>query len=93
MAALLFPSGVQLAHALEGHEHEACYEITVHLHEEPVDCPIDHFHFSVYDCRFSTTEVARAVVFFNQANFEYNEIPTIFSQRFISLRGPPVPAV
>lgn len=40
---LLFPIGLQFAHALENHEHIVCSSTTdQHIHNQTIDCSVNH---------------------------------------------------
>lgn len=41
---LLFPNIVQFSHIFQGHEHIACNDQSVHMHQDNLDCQIGHFH-------------------------------------------------
>lgn len=45
LSMLFFPSTIQFAHAIEGHEHTTCQDVNTHYHEAVTDCDIFDFHF------------------------------------------------
>ncbi len=87
--ALLFPSLVEFAHTVEGHEHVACDDVSTHIHEKNLDCSLCDFQFSTF----------QLVLVFPQDNI----VPEIFSKpqarstsadkstnlHYFYLRGPP----
>lgn len=48
-AAFAFPSAVQFSHALEGHEHTPCTEVTTHMHEDLPECQVCDFHLATFN--------------------------------------------
>lgn len=86
---LLFPSVLQLAHTLEGHEHATCTNTATHIHEKNVDCSLCDFHFSSFHYDFTTFENFIVSEFFLKLqtgiiSSEKNQISHSFY-----LRGPP----
>ncbi|SRX73573.1 hypothetical protein [Aequorivita antarctica] len=87
--ALLLPTAVKFAHTLEGHEHQACTDFSVHIHKKQLDCSICDFHFSIFDFKpqelpefsvlngFQKTETVYLLPKFNKNTSHY------------FLRGPP----
>ncbi|MDC8001752.1 hypothetical protein POV26_11950 [Aequorivita todarodis] len=88
--ALLLPTAVKFAHTLEGHEHQACTDLSVHIHKKQLNCSICDFHFSIFDFKpqelpefavlnsFQKTETIYLLPKFNKNNSHY------------FLRGPPL---
>ena len=46
--AIVFPSVVQFAHIFQNHEHTFCGNTETHLHEQKLDCQLDHFQVITY---------------------------------------------
>jgi hypothetical protein len=88
--ALLLPTAVKFAHTLEGHEHLACTDFSVHLHKKQLDCSICDFHYSIFD--FKPQEIPDFVVFHS-----FQHIDTVYlipgfnlNPKHYFLRGPPL---
>lgn len=47
--AIVFPSIVQFAHIFENHDHTFCGNVETHLHEQKLDCQLDHFQVITYN--------------------------------------------
>ncbi|MDN3723990.1 hypothetical protein QRD02_06320 [Aequorivita sp. SDUM287046] len=89
-AALLLPTAVKLAHSFEGHQHETCTDISVHIHEKQLECSICDFHFSIFN--FTPAQQPDFKVFHSFQNSStdyvfayYHSNPNIYF-----LRGPPL---
>ena len=90
--ALLISASIQFLHLFENHEHTACKEIAVHLHEEKLYCSIHNFTFSAFDFEIiKYDETILTNTFSNRVNtYESFKYPS-FHHHF-QLRGPPVKA-
>ncbi len=55
--AFMIPTGVQLAHTLDGHEHKVCKEASTHIHALEVECSIDKFQLSAFSFAFNPSEL------------------------------------
>jgi hypothetical protein len=85
----LLPSGIQLAHALESHEHPGCEEFSTHIHEKPLDCSLCDFQISIFDFTPDSNDQLRPAIENFKSEFQYHEINTSYYTVFTSLRGPP----
>ena len=88
--AIVFPSVVQFKHIFKNHEHTFCGNVETHLHEQKLDCQLDHFQVTTYN--FSPLINFRSIP--PEANFTV-EIRTattayISLKHTHSLRGPPL---
>lgn len=88
--ALLLPMATQAVHALDGHQHEVCYDLSSHLHKKQLDCSICDFHFTNFDFKlqgfpdfigFNTFNKVESIALFPETS-------TFLSHFF--LRGPPL---
>jgi len=88
--ALLFPLAIQAGHALDGHEHQICYDFSSHIHKKSVDCSICDFHFSILDFQPLQLQDFLAPIdqFKGPSEFRQSEI-TAEAPHFF-LRGPPL---
>ena len=86
---LLLPTGVRLAHSLQGHQHPACTEFKTHIHKKELDCSLCYYQISVFDF----TPDSFDELFFPVENLksDFNIVENVFvsSINITSLRGPP----
>ncbi|WP_432410334.1 hypothetical protein [Rasiella sp. SM2506] len=87
--AIVFPSIVQFTHIFQDHEHTFCGNVETHLHEQKLDCQLDHFQVISYNFipqidfvsfppeAYFTVEILTATALYNSLKQTY------------SLRGPP----
>lgn len=87
--ALLFPTAIKLAHAIEGHEHEACVDFSVHIHKKQLDCSICDFHFSIFS--FETQNLPEFAILnsFHRTETIYLLPEFSLNETHYFLRGPP----
>nr|MCH9661684.1 hypothetical protein [Bacteroidota bacterium] len=78
------------AHAVETHEHKACDEITIHIHEKEVECDLhdfqltpSHFHLETYP------EFLEETLISTEINWATPSFISVEKHHFF-LRGPPV---
>lgn len=90
IALLLAPSVIQLAHAFEDHEHIACSEKGVHLHEDTPECKICDFHLTSFDYQLYTANCAENVILPKEdVQILQNAVPLSYSFSNKQLRAPP----
>ncbi len=87
--ALLWPSAIQLAHTLEGHDHPTCNEFKTHIHDEQLECSLCDFQVSVFDFSPESTRYLDPSIENYKSDFRNTEICYLFFSGFNSLRGPP----
>lgn len=87
--ALSSPSGIQLLHAFNKHEHRVCYDFQTHIHEQKIDCSIFNFHLSNFSYQpfdFHLAEKIENSLSVNQLTLQI-EYPKVFKYKL--LRAPP----
>jgi len=89
MLVLLLPSGMQLVHSFESHEHSSCSELKAHIHKKELDCSLCDFQHSTYS--FSTENLNEFLSATPNFSLELSNTPSeyIITPECISLRGPP----
>jgi hypothetical protein len=90
LLALLFPLGVQLGHAFDGHKHTLCKDITTHIHEKKLDCSICDFHYSTPYFNFLNSVELVAFKNFNKPQTLYISSESNINFHSFYLRGPPI---
>lgn len=89
MLSLLSPMAVQTIHAMDGHAHEICSDISTHIHKKDLDCSIDLFHFASFDFKPFDIEVGFDAIYVGTCpdiSYSHFTSKTKFSNH---LRGPP----
>jgi len=87
---MLLPTIIQSVHVFEKHEQSNCNELTIHIHEQEIDCSICDFHISSFDYSFT-----------NKIEYLLTKNHTIYADYYkskkhnsiklsYSLRGPPL---
>lgn len=87
--ALMLPTGVQFAHVFDGHEHVACNELKVHLHEDKIDCDLCDFQLSSFDYQVSEYSETHLVLISSEKDIFYTSFIGAEDNGSITLRGPP----
>lgn len=88
--ALLFPTAVKLVHSFEGHKHEVCNDLSVHIHKKQLDCSICDFHFSIFSFKALDLPDFALIDSFHSTK-AYYLLPEITKNEIsYFLRGPPL---
>lgn len=91
LVALLFPFTIQFLHALEGHDHPVCTEVSDHCHAEPSDCDVCDFQFKVIEYQISFYELPASTFYFTTFQNSYsNSLTSSYLTGHKQLRAPPV---
>lgn len=88
--ALLMPTMVQFAHALEGHEHKVCNNFSTHIHKTKLNCAVCDFHFSTFNYSPENLFAFNKIETFQKTEIEYFFTETTSSSFHYLLRGPPL---
>jgi len=88
--AFLFPTAVQFEHLFESHNHKPCNDYSVHLHEKPLDCNIQAFHFSTFSFETLPNWEIFAIPPHTFPYYGYTSV--LYTQKPLTafLRGPPL---
>ena len=86
----MFPIAIQTIHAMDGHEHPICNDLSTHLHKKQLDCSICDFHFNIFDFKPQQLPEFVGIAINSKYEIEYHksEIPADAAHFF--LRGPPL---
>ncbi|MAZ72834.1 MAG: hypothetical protein CMC70_06775 [Flavobacteriaceae bacterium] len=87
--AVVLPSIVQFAHIFENHEHTFCGTVETHLHEQKLDCELDHFQVITYN--FIPQQAYTSVLPEENFSVTIRTATAVYTslKQTHSLRGPP----
>ncbi len=90
LSALLLPNAVQLSHVFQGHEHVVCHDQVEHVHAQPSDCQICHFHLSTYNYSLGNSTVVLLPPVLDKVESQFsNPLCSSFKKTNTQLRAPP----